>query len=125
MTPSFNEKVRAFVENGGNLFFVSHGWVWQNYGEYKKNSSLQYEKNFANYVLLKQFDINLNKDCFSVPNPLKPTINTGNKDIALQTFLKNDLLAVLKNNSKSSFSSTQSVVQAYLSKIGCTDPSQF
>lgn len=69
LTPEVINKLKAYVANGGNLFFGSHGWVWEKYGQYKQDSSLVYEKNFASYVILKAFGISLNRDFFGVPNP--------------------------------------------------------
>ena len=66
LTPEVINKLKAYVANGGNLFFGSHGWVWEHYGQYKKDSSLVYEKNFASYVILNAFGINLNRDFFGV-----------------------------------------------------------
>lgn len=58
------KELKQYVSNGGNLFFASHGWVWENYGEYAENNSLNYEKNFASYVILRSFDLILNRDAF-------------------------------------------------------------
>lgn len=68
LTPQVIEKLRQYVNNGGSLLFGSHGWVWEAYGEYQEDNSLVYEKDFASYVLLKPFNIYLNKDGFSLPN---------------------------------------------------------
>ena len=38
------------------------GWVWEHYGEYTRDKSLVYEKNFLNYVILKAFGIELKRD---------------------------------------------------------------
>jgi hypothetical protein len=42
LTPEVITKLKAYVANGGNLFFGSHGWVWEHYGQYKQDSSLVY-----------------------------------------------------------------------------------
>ena len=63
MTSDVIEKLRNYVKNGGNLFFASHGWAWQDYDE---NKSLVYEKDFANFVILKTFGIYLHKDYFGI-----------------------------------------------------------
>jgi hypothetical protein len=69
LTPEVIDKLKAYVANGGNLFFGSHGWVWELYGQYKQFSSLVYEKNFASYAILNAFGINLNRDFFGVSDP--------------------------------------------------------
>ena len=66
LTPEVIEKLKAYVANGGNLFFGSHGWVWEHYGQYKQDNTLVYEKNFASYAILNVFGINVNRDFFSV-----------------------------------------------------------
>lgn len=75
LTAEVVDKLKAYVLKGGNLFFGSHGWVWENYGQYKQDSSLVYEKDFASYAILSAFGITLNRDYFDVSDPYDLTSN--------------------------------------------------
>jgi hypothetical protein len=47
----------------------------EHYGQYKQDSTLVYEKNFASYAILNAFGINLNRDFFGVSDPYDLTSN--------------------------------------------------
>lgn len=68
-------KLEQYVKNGGNIFFGSHGWGWYTDGDYKDNSSLVYDEDFASYLILKQFEIDLKPDRITPQKPYRIVLN--------------------------------------------------
>ncbi len=125
LTPEVIAKLKTYVANGGNLFFGCHGWVWEQYGEHQQNNSLVYEKDFASYVILKSFGIDLNKDGFGVGVYDISSNLIIAKDEKVESFLRKDLLEVLKNKDRTSFTTDAQEVDRILLKISIAEHFEF